>query len=83
MKTAVLAASILALAAPVAAQQAAVDHAHMHDAQATPPAAATPQAPQTRRQAPPPPAAAVADRRSTCRGTTPSRPARPITRRGR
>jgi carboxymethylenebutenolidase len=47
MKTAVLAASILALAAPVAARQAAVDHAHMHDAQATAPAAAAPQTPQT------------------------------------
>jgi carboxymethylenebutenolidase len=45
MKSAVLAASILALAAPVAAQQAAVDHAHMHGAQATPPAAGAPQTP--------------------------------------
>ena len=52
MKTAVLAVSILALASPVAAQQAALDHAHMHDAQATPPAAATPRTPQTPPAAP-------------------------------
>jgi carboxymethylenebutenolidase len=45
MKTAVLVASILALAAPVAAQQTALDHAHMHTAQATPPAAGAPQTP--------------------------------------
>ena len=45
MKSAVLAASILALAVPIAAQQAAVDDAHVHAAQATPPAAGAPQTP--------------------------------------
>jgi len=48
MKRLVLAAAIVACAAPASARQAAVDHAHMHDAQAAPAA----QAPQTPPAAP-------------------------------
>lgn len=51
MKNAVLAASLLAFATPVLAQQAALDHAHLHGGQATPPAAG-PQPPQTPPAAP-------------------------------